>query len=89
MPNKVGEGGKKQYLIRRESCLFETREYGDVIYNQPDLPSLANKIKSVQFNATLAIKGAIRAASKKKLYQELDFQSSEHRTWLRRLCYPY
>ena len=64
-------------------------EYGDVIYDQPNLSSLTNKIESVQYNADLAITGAIRGTSKEKLYQELGFESLKDRRWLRRLCYLY
>ena len=46
-----------------------------MIYDQPNLSSLANKIESVQYNAALAIKDAIRRTSKEKLYQELGFES--------------
>ena len=62
-------------------------DYGDVIYNQRNLSSLANKIESVQYNPALAITGAIRGTSKEKLYQELAFESFTDRRWLRRLCY--
>ena len=54
-------------------------DYGDVIYDQPNLSLLANKIESVQCNVGLAISGAIRGTSKEKLYQELDFESSKDR----------
>ena len=30
-------------------------DYGDVIYDQPNLLSLANKTESVQYNATLQV----------------------------------
>ena len=60
-------------------------DYGDVIYDQPNLSSLANKIKSVQYNAALGITGAIRGTSKEKLYQE----KIKDKRWLRRLCYMY
>ena len=63
--------------------------YGDVIYDQPNLSSLASKIESVQYNAALPITGAIRGTSKEKLYQELGFESLKDRRWLRRLCYLY
>ena len=33
--------------------------YGDVIYDQPNNPRLSDKIESVQYNAALAITGAI------------------------------
>ena len=64
-------------------------DYGDAIYDQPNLSSLTNKIESVQYNAALAITGAIRGTSKEKLYQELGFESLKDRRWLRRLCYLY
>ena len=53
-------------------------EYGDVIYDQPNLSSLANEIESVQYNAALAITGA-----------ELGFESLKDWRWLRRLCNLY
>ena len=43
-------------------------DYGDVIYNQPNLSSLTNEIESVKYNAALAITGAIRGTSKKRNY---------------------
>ena len=64
-------------------------DYGDVIYDQPNISSLANKIESVQHNVPLAITGAIRVISKEKLYQDLGFESLKDRRRLRRLCYLY
>ena len=77
-------------LLTVYKCFIRLRlDYGDVIYDQPNLSSLANKIESVQYNAALAINGAIRGTSKEKLYQELGFESLKDRRWLRRLCYVY
>ena len=56
-----------------------------MIYDQLNLPSVANKIESVQYNTALAITVAIRGTSKEKLYQELSFESLKDR----RLCYLY
>ena len=64
-------------------------DYGDVIYDQPNLSSLTNKIESVQYNAALTIAVAIRGTSEEKLYQELGFESLKDRRWLRWLCYLY
>ena len=64
-------------------------DYGDVIYNQLNLFSLANKIESVQYNRALAIAGAIRGTSKEKLYEELGFESLKDRRWFRWLFYLY
>ena len=43
-----------------------------MIFDEPNWSSLANKIKSVQYNMALAVTGAITGTSKEKLYQELD-----------------
>ena len=63
-------------LLTGYKCFIRPHlDYGDVIYDQPNLFSLPNKIESVQYNAALAITGAIRGTSKDKLYQELSFES--------------
>ena len=54
-------------------------DYGDVIYDQPNLSSLTHKFESVQYNAVLAIKGAIRGTSKGKSYREFGFESLKDR----------
>ena len=64
-------------------------DYGDVIYNQPNLSFLANQIKSVQCNVTLTIMGTNRGTSTEKLYQALGFESLKDRRWLMCLCYLY
>ena len=54
-------------------------EYGDVIYNQPENESFSSKTESVQYNASLAITGAIGETSQEKLYQELGLESLRSR----------
>ena len=46
-----------------------------MIYDEPNLSSLGNKIESVQCNTALAIAGTTRGTSEEKLYQELGFES--------------
>ena len=60
-------------------------DYGDVIYDQSNNSRLSDKIESVQYNAALAINGAIRGTSKEKLYQELELESLKDGRWLRRM----
>ena len=62
-------------------------DYGDVIYDQPNNESLADKIESVQYDSALAITGAIRGTSKTKLYNEVGLESLKDRRWMHRLCY--
>ena len=47
--------------------------------------SFHHKLESIQYNACLAITGAIRGTSKEKLYQELDLESLQLRRWFRKL----
>ena len=44
-------------------------------------------IESVQYNAALAITGAIKGSSRERLYQELGLESLSARRWYRRLVY--
>ena len=60
-----------------------------MIYDQPSNASFAQKIESVQYNAALAITGAIKRSSREKLYQELGLDYLYSRRWARRLCLLY
>ena len=62
-------------------------DYGDVIYEQAFNSSFHEKLESIQYNASLAITGAIRGTSREKLYNELGFESLHARRWYRKLCY--
>ena len=48
--------------------------YGDIIYDQTYNDSFHQKMESVQYNAALAITGAIRGTSRENLYQELGLE---------------
>ena len=61
-------------------------DYGDMIYDQPNNGSFRNKIERVQYNAALAITGAIRGTSQTKLYHKFSLESLKFRRWMRRLC---
>ena len=88
---------RKMNLLLPRSCLLTIYisfvgphlDYGDVIYDQPNNSRLSDKIESVQYNAALAITGAIRGTSKEKLYQELGLESLNDRRWFRRMSYLY
>ena len=61
-------------------------DYGNVIYNHSFKEFFQNKLETVQYNAALAITGAIRGFSRKKLYQELGIESLKSQRWYRKLC---
>ena len=51
---------------------------GDITYDQPFNNSFQNKIQIIQYNASLAITGAIRGTSEEKPYEELSLESLQH-----------
>ena len=61
-------------------------DYGDVLYGQPKNERLCRKIERVQYNAVLAITGAIKGTSQMKLYNELGLESLKFRRWFRKIC---
>ena len=65
-------------------------DYGDVIYEKVFNQSFHKKLESVQYNAALAMTGAIlETNTTKKLYQELGLESLQNRRKLRSLCLFY
>ena len=64
-------------------------DYGDVLYEQAFNNSFHAKIDSIQYNACLAITGAIRGRSRGKIDQELGLESLQLRRWYRKLCLFY
>ena len=61
-------------------------DYGDIIYDQPNNEHFSKKLESIQYNAALAITGAIRGTSQNKLYKELGLESLKFRRKFRKLC---
>ena len=64
-------------------------DYGDIIYDQKFNESFHQRMESIQYNAAIAITGAIRGISSEKLYQALSLESLRSRRWLRKLCLFY
>ena len=49
-------------------------DYGDIIYDQAYKETFHQKVESIQYNACLALSGAIRRSPREKLYHELDLE---------------
>ena len=64
-------------------------DYGDIIYDQIFNEPFHQRIEPIQYNAAIAITGAIRDTSSEKLYQEFGLESLRSRRWLRKLCLFY
>ena len=57
----------------------------DVIYDKAYNGAFKSKSESIQYNAALAITGAIKGSSREKLYQELGLEFLSMRSWYRKL----
>ena len=54
-------------------------DYGDVVYDQPSNGAFPKKLQTVQYNAALAVTGAIKDPSREKLYPELGLEYLQQR----------
>ena len=89
-PNKtIGLLLPRAPLIIYKSFIKPHLDYGDMIYDQTFNMSFQQKMESIQYNAALAITGAIRGSSREKLYQELGLETLQQRRWYRKLCCFY
>ena len=87
---------KFQQILPRSSLLtiYKTfirswLDYADIIYDEAYNSAFHDKLESIQYNACLAITGAIRGTSTEKLNQELELESLKSRRWFRKLCHFY
>ena len=80
---------RKSLLCIYKSFIRPHLDYADVIYDQPHNESFCSKIESIQYNAALAITGAIKGSSRECLYRELGLESLRDRRWYRRLVSFY
>ena len=64
-------------------------DYGDIIYDKAFNESFHEKLESLQYNAALAITGAIKGSSTEKLYEALGLESLKSRRWYRKMSLFY
>ena len=57
-------------------------DYGDMIFDQTFNMPFQQKMETIQYNAALAITGAMRGSSREKLYQELGLETLQQRRCL-------
>ena len=62
-------------------------DYCNITYDKSYNNTFHHKMDSIQDNAALAITGAIRGSSGKKLYQKIGLESLQQRRWYRRIFY--
>ena len=64
-------------------------DYGDIIYDKAYNESFHANLESLQYNASLAITGAIKGSSAKKIYEELGLETLKSRRWYRKMSFLY
>ena len=77
---------RKPLLSVYKTFLRPYLDYCDVIYDKPHNENFTDTLKSIQYNAALAITAAIKGTSKEKLHNELGVEYLKDRRWMRRLC---
>ena len=87
---------KFQQILPRQSLITIYKlfirphlDYGDIVYDRAFNESFHKYLEPIQYNAAIAITGAIRGTSSEKLFQELGLESLKSRGWLRKLCLFY
>ena len=70
----------RQFLITiYKSFIWPHLDYGDIVYDRAFNESFHKYLESIQYNAAIAITGAIRGTSSEKLFQELGLESLKSR----------
>ena len=64
-------------------------DYSDILYDQAFNLSFQQRLESIQYKACLAITGAIRGTSRKKIYLELGLEPLQSQRWHRKLAMFY
>ena len=64
-------------------------DYTNVVYDQSYKSSFHKKLELIQYNAALAVTGAIWGSSSQNIYQEIGLESLQSRHWVRKLCQFY
>ena len=72
-----------------KSSIRQYLDYGDTNHDQEYNASFQQKVESIQYNAAVAITGAIRGTSKEILFEKLGLESLQNRQWYRKLCCFY
>ena len=62
-------------------------DYADIVYDKPGNVNFESKLEIVQYNAYLAITGAIRGTNRDSIYAELGLKSLSTRRWYRTLLF--
>ena len=90
----IGLLRKFQQILPRQSLNLQMfirphLDYDNIVYDRAFNELFDTNLKSVEYNAAIAITGTIRGISSEKLFEELGLESLKSRHWLRKLCLSY
>ena len=72
----------RESLLRIYKSFFRPKlDYGDIVFDKPSNESFKSRIESIQYEACIAIAGAIQGTSREHLYRELGQESFIDRWW--------
>ena len=78
----IGLLRKFQQILPRQSLITIYKsfirphlDYGDIVYDRAFNESFHKNLESIQYNAAIAITGAIRGTSSEELFQEIGLES--------------
>ena len=74
-------------LTIHKSFIRPHLDNGDILYDNPKNEHFQNKLEKVQYRGCLAITGAIKGTSRKRLYNELGLHSFITRRWRSKLLF--
>ena len=78
---------RKSLLSICKSFIWPQFDYGSVIYHNLVNESLINKLEKVQYQACLAITGAIQGMSGEIPYRDPGLESLQSRWWYRKMIF--
>ena len=78
---------RKSLLTIYKSFARPLLGYADVIYDKPYSKTFKGKLEPVQYNACLAITGAIKTTSRECFYRELGLETLNDCRWPRKLLF--
>ena len=87
---QISKAMKGTGIIKKLSKTFPQHSlitiYNNIyLWDLPNNEILNQKIERIEYNAALAITGAIKGTSQSKFYNELGFQAYKFRCWFRKL----
>ena len=76
---------RKSLLAMYKSFARPLLDYADIIYDKPCNEMFKGKLEAVQYNACLALTGAIKGTSRGHLYCELGLETLNNHRWSHKL----